>query len=441
MLLLFINYTIYKYQDTFCTQQDLCKGIYYQFLAFQIVVLWFWGAFSSSSAIKEEITGKTYDFFRMLPLTAQQKAIGILFGKNLVVLLLGAISCAFLIFFGSMGGLSANLQIQTFLVLLSITILVNSIALLSSINPAQKSKRTNVFTIVLLGFFFAPFVIGVLGNLSETEGLEVVKAWFFEIELPVLILIGLIAFYFSCWAIKGILRKFTREDEPLFTRKGAFLFLLGFELILLGLVYHYLGNRDIEVSYLYWTISWIAVFAVPLGALRSFDKYLEYVGRIREKSGSKPIITLRLLLYSNISLVFGLFILWSAGSLATILMSEIELLQGLYQIWILFSFYIFLMLLLELHILYKPLSGKIGHLLCFIAGVYAILPLILFGVFDSKVIYLYSPLGFFFKIMDEPHTNIALLTSIWVVNALLCVIPTLLVKKRYSHILTLRQNM
>jgi len=127
MLLLFINYTIYKYQDTFCTQQDLCKGIYYQFLAFQIVVLWFWGAFSSSSAIKEEITGKTYDFFRMLPLTAQQKAIGILFGKNLVVLLLGAISCAFLIFFGSMGGLSANLQIQTFLVLLSITILVNSI--------------------------------------------------------------------------------------------------------------------------------------------------------------------------------------------------------------------------------------------------------------------------------------------------------------------------
>ena len=131
-----------------------------------------------------------------------------------------------------------------------------------------------MFTIVLLGFFFAPFVIGVLGNLSETEGLEVVKAWFFEIELAVLILIGLIAFYFSCWAIKGILRKFTREDEPLFTRKGAFLFLLGFELILLGLVYHYLGNRDIEVSYLYWTISWIAVFAVPLGALRSLTSTL-----------------------------------------------------------------------------------------------------------------------------------------------------------------------
>jgi hypothetical protein len=139
-------------------------------LTFQIIVLWFCGAFSSASAIKEEITGKTYDFFRMLPLTAHQKAIGILFGKNLIVLLLGAISCAFLIFFGSMGGLSANLQIQTFLVLFSITILVNSTALLSSINPSQKSKKANVFTIVLLGFIFAPFIISALGHRKIRRG-------------------------------------------------------------------------------------------------------------------------------------------------------------------------------------------------------------------------------------------------------------------------------
>ena len=441
VLLLFINYTIYKYQDAFYTLRDLCKGIYYQFLVFQIIVLWFWGAFSSASAIKEEITGKTYDFFRMLPLAANQKTIGILIGKNLVVLLLGAISCLFLIFFGSIGGLSANLQIQTFLALLSITILVNSIALLSSINPAQKTKKTNIFALVLLAFFFAPFLIGLLGGLSEIEKLEKVIVWFFEIELPLLILVSLIALYFSCWAIKGILRKFTREDEPLFTRKGAFLFMLGFEFILLGLFYHYLGKREIEVSYLYWTISLLAVLAVPLGALRSFDKYLEYSGLIREKSGSNLNIISRILLYSNISLAFGLFIVWSAGSLATILISRMELILGLYRIWVLFSFYIFLMLLLELNILYKPLSRKIGHLLCFIAGVYAIFPLILSAILESEIIYLYSPLGFFWKIIDESHTSISSLTGVWVVNALLCVIPILLIRKRYAHIITLRQKM
>ncbi len=448
VLLLFINYTIYKYQDTFCTPEDLCKGIYYQFLAFQIIVLWFWGAFNSASAVKEEITGKTYDFFRMLPLAAHQKTIGILLGKNLVVLLLGAISCLFLVFFGSFGGISFNLQIQIFLVLLSITILVNSVALLSSITPTQKAKKTNVFVFIIFAFFLAPFLVGALGNLSETEKLEKVIAWFFEIELPVLILVSLIALYFSCWAIKGMLRKFTREDEPLFTRKGAFLFMLGFECVLLGLFYHHMGKGEIEVSYLYWIISLLAVLAVPLGALRNFDKYLEYSGLIREKSASKLNIISRILLYSNTSLVLGLFVIWSAGSLVTILISRMELFTGLYRIWVLFSFYIFSMLLLELNILYKPLSPKIVHLLCFIAGVYATFPLILSAILESEIIYLYSPLGFFWKIIDESQRSTSsliltpsILTGVWVVNALLCVIPILLIKKRYSDILILRQKM
>ena len=41
----------------------------------------------------------------------------------------------------------------------------------------------------------------------------------------------------------------------------------------------------------------------------------------------------------------------------------------------------------------------------------------------------------------KDHTDILFLTSIWVINALLCAIPILLVKKRYSYILTLRQKM
>jgi hypothetical protein len=441
ILLLFINYTIYKYQDTFCTLQDLCKAIYYQFLAFEIIVLWFWGALSSASAIKDEITGKTYDFFRMLPLTARQKAVGILFGKNLVILLLGAISCIFLVLFGTVGQLGANLQIQTFLALFSITILVNSVALLLSFTPDQKTQKTNVLILLVLFFFLANFMIGVLSSLYKTENLEDAKAWFFVIKLPIFILISLIALYFSCWAIKGILRKFTREDEPLFTRKGALLFMVGFEFILLGLFYPLLGkSSDIEISYLYWMFSLAAALIIPLGALRSFDKYLEYIGLVREKSGSKSVV-LHLLVYSNISLVLGLFAIWSAGSLATIFISEIELIQGLSQMLVLFSFYIFLTLLLEVYTLYKPSSGKIGHLLCFIVGVYAILPLILSGIFESKIIYMYSPLGFLFKIMDTSGTSIILLTSIWVVNTLLCVIPLLLVQTRYSHILALRQKM
>ena len=261
------------------------------------------------------------------------------------------------------------------------------------------------------------------------------------IKLPVLILISLIALYFSCWAVKGILRKFTREDEPLFTRKGALLFMLGFELILLGLFYQHLEKGETGISYTYWMISLLAVLVVPFGAIRSFEKYLEYSGLIRANSGSNVNAISRILPHSNISLALGLFVIWSAFSVAVILIGRMEFLQGLYRIWILFTFYLFLMLLLELNILYKSLSSKIGHLLIFIAGVYAILPPILSATFESDTLYVHSPFGFFWALIEEPHTSIPSLTSVWVVNVLLCVVPILLIRKRYSHILKLRQKM
>jgi hypothetical protein len=441
LLLLFINYTLYIHQDIFSSPQELCRSIYFQFLAFQIIILWIWGGISSASAVKEEITGKTYDFFRMLPLAAHQKTTGILIGKNLVVLFLTAINCLFLISFGSAGGLSVNLQSQIFLGLFSIAILINSTALLSSINPNLKSKKTNALGIVILVFLFGPFLFGSLGALSEIAKLEEVTAWFFVIELPFLILISLTALYFCCWAVIGILRKFTREDEPLFTRKGALLFMLGFEFILLGLFYYYLEKGETTVSYTYWMLSLLAVLAIPFGALRSFEKYIEYSGLIRAKSGSNVNAISHILLHSNISLVLGLSAIWYAGSIAIILISRMEFLQGLYRIMILFSYYIFLMLLLELNVLYKPLSRKIGHLLIFIAGVYAILPPILSAIFESDTLYLHSPFGFFWAIIEEPYKSMPSLTSVWVVNLLLCVVPILLIWKRYSYILKLRQKM
>jgi len=441
ILLLFINYTFYRYQDTFYTLKGLYKGIYYQFLTFQIIVLWFWGAVSSASAVKDEIIGKTYDFFRMLPLSAHKKTTGILIGKNLVVLFLGAINCLFLIFFGAAGGFSANFQIQVLFVLFSIMILANSIALLSSINPDRKKTQTNGMAVVVLICFCGSFLVIPLSGISEIEKLETTIAKFFVLEIPLLVLISLIALYFSCWAIKGILRKFTREDEPLFTRKGALLFMLGFEFILLGLFYHHLGTTETEVSYAYWVISLFAAFAIPLGTLRTFDRYLEYIGLIREKTDSNGKIINHILINSNISLALGLFLIWSAFSIVTILIGKMEFLQGLHLIWIVFSFYLFLMLLLELHVLYKPLSKKIELLLIFIVAVYVILPMILSAILESEIFYIHSPLGFFVAIMDEPYKDLPSLTSVWGSNIILSVIPIMLISKRYNHILKLRRKM
>ncbi len=160
-----------------------------------------------------------------------------------------------------------------------------------------------------------------------------------------------------------------------------------------------------------------------------------------EQSGSKLNSISRILMHSNISLVLGLFVVWSVGTFVTVLLSNMELFRGLYRIWIIFTFYIFLTSLLELDTLYRPLSKKIRHLLIFIAALYVILPPILAAILETEAISVYSPCGFFWAIIEEPYIDMPSLTSVWGVNILLCVVPILLIRKRYSDILKLRQKM
>jgi len=398
---------------------------------------------NSSSAIKDEVTGKSYDFFRMLPISAGKKAAGILVGKNLVVLLLGGVNFLLLIILGMLGRMNGVLLGQYFLALISVALLTNSVALLSSINPVRAKKKNHIVTLIVFGFIFAPLFVSALGIATRKINLlENITGKFYTIELPVLILISLVALYFSCWSIKGILRRFTREDEPLFTRMGAYLFMLGFEFVLFGLFYKYLTEGARKTNYLYWLISLLPVLLVPLGSLRSFDRYLEHSGLIQSKSAGNKNLVSAFLRYSNLLPVLVLFTIWTVGSIVTALMTGQGLLYNLYYIVILFSFYLFLMFLLELYVVYKPVSDKIGLLLSFITIVYLFLPLILSGILDNKEVYLYSLLGFCARVLSNKSApDLSTQTGILLINIALCIIPIMLVWKRYKHILAARQKM
>jgi len=442
-LIVFVNYTAYQYQEWFGNQTRFFKVLYYQFLILQVIVLCILAMINSSSAIKDEVTGKSYDFFRMLPISAGKKAAGILVGKNLVVLLLGGVNFLLLIILGMLGRMNGVLLGQYFLALISVALLTNSVALLSSINPVRAKKKNHIVTLIVFGFIFAPLFVSALGIATRKINLlENITGKFYTIELPVLILISLVALYFSCWSIKGILRRFTREDEPLFTRMGAYLFMLGFEFVLFGLFYKYLTEGARKTNYLYWLISLLPVLLVPLGSLRSFDRYLEHSGLIQSKSAGNKNLVSAFLRYSNLLPVLVLFTIWTVGSIVTALMTGQGLLYNLYYIVILFSFYLFLMFLLELYVVYKPVSDKIGLLLSFITIVYLFLPLILSGILDNKEVYLYSLLGFCARVLSNKSApDLSTQTGILLINIALCIIPIMLVWKRYKHILAARQKM
>ena len=92
LMIFLINYSGYKNQVMYDSFIVLNKSLFFQFLVLQILVLCIWASFNSSSAIREEVTDKTYDFFRMLPIPARSKMAGILVGKNLVALLLAFVN-------------------------------------------------------------------------------------------------------------------------------------------------------------------------------------------------------------------------------------------------------------------------------------------------------------------------------------------------------------
>lgn len=443
VLILILNHIAYEHQEILDNPAKFFRNIFIQFIVLQILVLCILSSINSGSAIKEEILGNSYDFFRMLPISAGKKTAGILVGKNLIILLFAGVNFFLLTIFGLLGHAKISLLIQMYFVLISIAIFMNSAFLLSSINKVNKKRNNNIIAIIFLCFFLGPFLFSSLLQILNTKELDEITANFYTIELPIIILAGLIVLYFSCWSIAGILRKFTFEDEPLFSRTSAFMFMVGFEVVLLGLFYTYLTNENKSgiwvINYSYWLISLLPAVIVPLGSIRNFNKYIEHCGLIRSQTTENKNMTLRMLLYSNLSLGLILFLIWAIGTIGTTLITELDLLPCLYNISVLFSFYIFLLLLIELNVVYASLSNKVSLLLGFIFVLYTIIPLILSGIISSdNSLYMFSPAGFIFSLFKQPPV---MFNSIWIANLALCIIPILLVYKRYLYIISTRKKM
>jgi hypothetical protein len=446
LLMFLINYSGYETQEMYKTLEELFKSIFYQLLIIQIITMWVWGTFNAGSAIGEEVTDKTYDFFRLLPMTPRAKTIGILLGKNLIVLLMTACNFVMIIACGIAADLNEILLAQMILILICGAILTNSMALLASINPKGRKNKSGVAGFIILTFILSPFIISGVIEMSKAKNAEMTMGWFFEFKLPVMILVSIIALYFSCWTIKGILRKFTYEDESLFTRPAAFLFMLGYEFVMFGLFFHYLFKADLllmertGLNFAFWTVSLIPALIVPLGSVRTFDKYLEFTGRAIIKTGGK-LRPIRLTMLSNLPLGLGLFAMWASLAAATTYLIKLPMNDYLIYIGVIFTFYLFLLLLLEVFVVISPTVSKIGILLIFIIAAQMILPMIFSGIFPmGDDIAKFSPFGYFGHMINWDRQ---ITIDLWVAafNLLLCVIPAILILRRHADVIKARQRM
>lgn len=419
------------------------RSLFYQFLIFQTIILCLWAAFNSAAAIRDEMTDNSYDFFRLLPLTAHEKTVGILVGKNLVTLLFTAINCFFLFYYALLGKINPILLGQLLITLIVITLLINLLTLLSSVRLYNKRKKTSTIGMIILLLFGIPQIIGALYGFTNDKPLQSYLIAFYQFDIPVLLLISALAFYFSTWAYRGIIRKFNKEDEPLFNRLGAIFFMIGYELIVLGLFYPHLEKKfNAPINYSFSLLTLVPFFLIYLASQRNMLTYIEFAGLSSTPNRNQTPGPLTLLKYSNLTLGFILFFIWALGTLMLAQLEQINITQDLYLIACLSLSSLFLILLAELRILYQQNSEKIGFLLGFLVVIYFTLPLLLAGLLENEtIIYIISPIGLFSYLFDNKQIPLENLKVHTLTNLGLCIIPILLTIRQYKNILQVRKNM
>ena len=439
-LILLINYSLYIYKAAFDSLTQLFSSLYTQLLVLQTLMLLIWAAFNSGSAISQERTERTYDFFRILPLPAYKKMVGILIGKNLVVLLLAGINLLFLIFFGAKSDISSTMLLQTLFALFCASFLSNTIGLLSSLctKGRAKAKGTRIGGILLLLVFGIPLLLHGMVALAYIGKLEGKSAPFYTLRLPVLILYSLVFLYFAAWAVIGILRKLNKEERPLFSRFGAMLFFAGYQAILTGLLSPHLEDYAAEITAAYWWLSIIPVLVIPVAGAYDMQDYLELAASWRRKNLSTARFRFNLLAMSNVAQGAALFALWTITTYLLKLYPQFRVPQ-LNSIVLTFAgFCLFLVLLLEIAAVYQPAQGKVALLAGFIAAAYVVLPPIFGGIFENETIFGYSPAGFLVSISSQEFSDSIAFVRICLYNLFLSIVPAILVGRRYAQIMAVK---
>lgn len=442
-LLSFINISIYNYGRAYRSPTSLYASLFAQFLVLELFFLCLVCPMNCCNVIYREVIDKSFDFFRMLPLSASKKLVGILVGCNLFSLCLSLVNLILCLAFGFAAKISWDLILQIFISLIVFSVLINLLGLLFSILSFKKDKTKNISSILVIAFFFMP----IIQLIALDAKLEKITGFFYTLEIPILYLFSLYAFFFVLWAYLGILRRFTFEYEALFSRLGAYIFTLTSMFMLLGLFYHFfLKNYTLLPTIRrFWFLSMIPIFIVPLFSIQSFDKSLE----ITRGAGKLNNLSFRLMIHSNIFLGIVLFSIWIIFSIVTCRIVQTNVSYKIVQAnmidlkWLAlmtFSFFLVVMALIEIYAVWKPKNEKIAYLLYFLVLLYIFLPAIFSIIFDKFDLIFLSPLGLF-QIFEMKFQKLTVLFLPILLNLIYFSLLCLFIFKRYNDLIKIRKNL
>lgn len=428
----------YRTQFDSVPLKPFCATMYYLFMVMEAGLLCVWAGYNTASVILDEVVGKTHDFFRILPVSPVQRTVGLIVGKNLLAFVLAGVSFIFLCAFGVLGGIRFSYQWQFLLLLVSFSLFVSLLGLLTSMYLRRKKPRWSGVAIVFFLLFIVPGIINALLTLQELSRFDFFRITFYTLRIPLVPFISAFSFYFSVWIFIAILRKFTYEKVPLGNRRGTLLFVLGLNLIALGIFWPYLTLRlHPAITVGFWLTTFVPLLLVPAISLTTVDAYLEDMAQAR----SQRVQASALLTRSNLTLWLGAFVLWTAFACIAATRADIPLADTSIVLGVLFSFFAVIILLIEMYVVVSPTLSKIGVLIITLGALYLLLPLILAAVMQQEDLAYLSLFGSWGGFFAEIGDGLAMKHHVWIFNALLAAILCRQIIPRYRQILAARQQM
>jgi hypothetical protein len=402
----------------------------------QVLLLWGWGTHNCAQVIQQEHDRKSHDFFRLLPLSASEKAIGILIGRNQPVLLLAAINSILMLLVTPNHLLHGQIQC----IVWSVAAALSSLSLLSSCAPKGNSRRARsggiafvILTALLVPWFLslANWMSPSIDHDSPLSSPVAFGSW----HLPLFIAIVLVVLNLAAWFYVGILRCFTQEELPLFSRAGALGFMANLFVIALLFLTPQLGTSHASHWQCFGGLlcTGLVISSLVLrGSLLLDEHYLE---ACRRTGDSTPKIALRhMARLSNLgtaAMLLGiqyiaLFSLAGSGES----MPVGDMLNAGIGLTVIF---VFIALLQELHALHKKSRRHIVLIVASAGVLYAVLPLILTGLLNDKASHLFG-ISYLFECLAHSSAPAGRTIAMLAMHAALFTALGITIRRRYRQL-------
>lgn len=407
------------------------RGLFHKLMILQVLMLCIVGLYVSGSVVRDEQRDQSVDFFRMLPITPRARIVGLLVGRNFVLLAVCAFNLLLATLLGLMSGIAPLLVIEVAALVTAIGLVLMLTAILSSTYYLHRRTSGGPMGLVLLCVFLLPYVFGLAAYGAENypDGGD---GSFFGLRIRLVTLITLVVVYFGAWIYRGLVRRFLYEREPLLTATGVILFVAGFCCLMLGLFYNRLQSGSGAALITLASMTAVPLVVVPFGSARRYDDYVEAA----LATGRRIRLPFRNTNLSAWLIADGIWFvtMWLAARAAGSDLPVSALLA-------LGTFWITLQWLQETAIVCVPLTNRVTQAALFGAALMIGLPLLLGGMFKSSELIWLSPVGYLGMLasMAEPQRNFSEYTAwAWcgplVLNILLLGLFGRIITRRYRGI-------